>query len=460
MRFRNLRRAALALLLVTTTPAMVHAQPTTGAWWQAFHDPQLDETVRRALSGNLDLVAAAARVDQARAMAKGARAALLPSLDATGAAEADRQSLHSPIGAASRQLGLPRNYELYQAGVEARWEIDLFGGLSARRKAAAANAAATLAEMDAMHLAIAAETADAYLHLRGLQERLALAQQQARLRGDLAALVRQRANQGLASDFDANRAEAAHAATLATLPPLRQAIEVDIDRLGVLTGGSDRAWLERLRETAAIPAPLDPALDADPATLMRRRPDLAAAERRVDAARAGIRVARAEYYPHLSLGGLVGLVTLGGASFGSGDSVAASGGATLRWRLFDFGRLDAELAAARGHEREVLALWRQAAQVASAEVADAVAALAEGRREQDELARQVSLLRRARDQAREAYAQGTVALIDVLDADRNLLEATDRLAQNREALARASVAAVRAMGGGYGPGEQEVDHHG
>ncbi|WP_158453836.1 TolC family protein, partial [Novosphingobium sp. MD-1] len=98
--------------------------------------------------------------------------------------------------------------------------------------------------------------------------------------------------------------------------------------------------------------------------------------------------------------------------------------------------------------------------VASAEVADAVAALAEGRREQDELARQVALLRRARDQAREAYAQGIVALIDVLDADRNLLEATDRLAQNREALARASVAAVRAMGGGYGPGEQEADHHG
>lgn len=460
MRFRNLRRAALALLLVTTTPAIVHAQPATGAWWQAFHDPQLDETVRRALAGNLDLVAAAARVDQARAMARGARAALLPSLDATGGAEADRQSLHSPIGAASRQLGLPRNYELYQAGVEARWEIDLFGGLTARRKAAAANAAATVAELDAMNLAIAAETADAYLHLRGLQERLALAQQQAQLRGNLAALVRQRADQGLASDFDANRAEAAHAATLATLPPLRQAIEVDIDRLGVLTGGNDRAWLERLRGTAAIPAPLDPALDADPAALMRRRPDLAAAERRVDAARAGIRVARAEYYPHLSLGGLVGLVTLGGASFGSGDSVAASGGATLRWRLFDFGRLDAELAAARGHEREVLALWRQAAQVASAEVADAVAALAEGRREQDELARQVSLLRRARDQAREAYAQGTVALIDVLDADRNLLEATDRLAQNREALARASVAAVRAMGGGYGPGEQEADHHG
>ncbi|HWU02429.1 MAG TPA: TolC family protein, partial [Novosphingobium sp.] len=270
---------------------------------------------------------------------------------------------------------------------------------------------------------------------------------QADLRKSLSALVRQRADQGLASQFDANRADAAHAAAQATLPPLRQAIAVDLDRLGVLTG--DRTWPDQLRAAAPLPTGFAPALDADPAALMRRRPDLAAAEARAAAAEARVGVVKAEYYPHLSLGGLAGVVTVGGLSLASGDAVTASGGAALRWRLFDFGRIDAELAAARGARREALAQWREAALVASAEVGDAIAALAEGAREEAALAQQVALLTRARDQARDAYAQGAVSLIDVLDADRNLLEASDRLTQSREALARASVAAVRAMGGGF-----------
>jgi outer membrane protein TolC len=190
---------------------------------------------------------------------------------------------------------------------------------------------------------------------------------------------------------------------------------------------------------------------------MRRRPDLVAAEAHVVAAHAGVAVARAEYYPHVSLGGLLGVASLGTASIVSGNAVNAQGSAAIRWRLFDFGRVDAEVAAARGREREVLAQWRRAALGASAEVADAIAALAEGRREQAALSDEVALLTRARAQAQAAYDAGTIGLIDVLDADRSLLEASDRLSRCRASLARASVAAVRAMGGGYG---EEADHHG
>lgn len=441
-----------ALVLVLAAPAQAASAPSARTqavqpWWQAFNDPLLNAAEQQALAGNLSLEAAAARVEQARAMSRRAGAALLPSASLSAGAEADRQSLHSPLGAASQKIGLPRDYELYQAGIGAQWEIDLFGGLSAAKKAAVHGSLATLADEQAARLAVTAQVADAYLHLRGLQQRLALAQDQAALRGSLAALVRQRADQGLASQFDADRAEAAHAAAQAALPPLRQAIAVDLDRLGVLTG--DRAWPDRLRAPAPLPTGFVPALDADPAALMRRRPDLAAAEARAASAEARIGVAKAEYYPHLSLGGLAGVVTLGGLSLASGDAVTAGGGAALRWRLFDFGRLDAELAAARGVRREALAQWREAALVAGAEVGDAIAALEEGAHEEAALARQVALLTRARDQARDAYAQGALSLIDVLDADRNLLEASDRLTQSREALARASVAAVRAMGGGF-----------
>lgn len=459
---RSMILSALALVPVLA-PVLATPADAQTPWWQAFGDPLLNATEDRALAGNLTLEAAAARVEQARALSRRAGAELLPAASLSASASADRQSLHSPIGAAAREIGLPRDYRLYEAGIGAQWEIDLFGGLSAGKRAAVAGAAATLAEQEAARLAVAAQVADAYLHLRALQQRLALAQEQAGLRGQLAALVRQRAGQGLSSDFDANRAAAAHAAALATIPPLRQAIAVDLDRIGVLTG--DRAWPDRLRTAAPLPTGFTPALDAEPATLMRRRPDLAAAEARAIGAEARIGVVKADYYPHLSLGGLIGVASVGTLSLASGDAITANGGAAIRWRLFDFGRLDAELAAARGARREALAQWRNAALVASAEVGDAIAALDEGGREEAELAQQVALLTRARDQARAGYGEGTLSLIDVLDADRTLLEASDRLTQSREALARASVAAVRATGGGFASppqarGTQEEDHHG
>ncbi len=438
----------IAIVLAGLLAAASPAAAASDGWWHQFHDPLIDTAVDSALSGNLDLAAAAARLSQARALDRHARAALLPAAGLGAAAEADSISRESPFGEASHALGFERTYQLYQAGVEAQWEIDLFGGLSSRHRVATAQAEATLAEAEAVRLAVTAQTTDACLRLRALQVRLALAQDQARLRAGLATLARQRAAAGLISDLDAGHAEADSDAAAAAIAPLRAAQAVAIDRIAVLTGGA-AAWRAQINAGAAIPLPLEPALDADPALLMRRRPDLVAAERQVAAAHAGIDVARAEYYPHLSLGGLIGLASLGTTSIASANAVNAQGSAAIRWRLFDFGRVDAEVAAARGHEKEALAQWRQAALRASAEVADAISALAEGHREAADLQRQVARLVRMRDQALAAFGQGVVARSDVLQADRALAEARDRLAITHEQLARASVAAVRAMGGDY-----------
>lgn len=448
---RFLHRPVLAAALVVAAPSAAQAED----WWHGFHDPLIDAAVGAALQGNLDLAAAAARVDQARAMDRHARAALLPAAEVSGSAVEDSPSRQTPFGEASRALGFARSYQLYQAGVEARWEIDLFGGLSARRRVAAAQAGATRADGDAVRLAVIAETADACLRLRGLQARLDLAEHQAQVQADLAALARQRANAGLGSDTEARRAEADSAAATAAIAPLRAALAVAIDRIGVLTGGAT-GWRAQLTPAATIPAALDPALDADPARLMRRRPDLVAAEARLAAAHSGIAAARAEYYPHVSLGALIGVASLGTVSIASDNAVAAQGSAAIRWRLFDFGRVDAEVAAARGREKEALAQWRQAALGASAEVADAIAALAEGHREAGALDARVALLQRAQSQAQAAFAAGIVPRSEVLQADRALAEAQDRLAITRETLARASVAAVRAIGGGFGEGEAPV----
>jgi outer membrane protein TolC len=182
---------------------------------------------------------------------------------------------------------------------------------------------------------------------------------------------------------------------------------------------------------------------------MRRRPDIAAAERRLAASNARIGVAVADYYPHVSLTGLLGVASVGTGTLFTGNGVQASGGAGLRWRLFDFGKVDAEVAGARGHEAEALALYRGTVLRATEDVETSLTRLAEGRAEIASREAQVAALTRSRDQARQAYQQGVLALVDVLDADRALLEASDRLASAQAGAARASVAAIRALGGGW-----------
>jgi NodT family efflux transporter outer membrane factor (OMF) lipoprotein len=424
--------------------------PAVGApWWAAFNDPLLNTVVERALAQNMDIAAASARVDQARAAARGAGAALLPVLSAQGAAEQDHISRQTPFGAASGELGFPRDYGLYQAGVQASWEVDLFGGLRRGREAARAEAASAQARTDAVRLSIAAETVDAYLQLRGLQARLAVAQGQLADEHDLVALIRQRVGEGLSADRDLNRVTGEEQGIEASLAPLRAGIAAQINRLDVLMGAPAGTWDAQLAPPAAIPQAPDPSGSAIPAELMRRRPDVVAAERQVASANARIGAAMADYYPHLSLGGLLGAASLGTANILSSNAFQASGTAGLSWRLFDFGRIDAQVAQARGREAEALALYRGTVLRATQDVETALASLTQQRLAMAAYDRQVAALTAARDQARQAYDQGAVALIDVLDADRALLQAADRRDEARAGAARASVAVTRALGGGW-----------
>ena len=188
---------------------------------------------------------------------------------------------------------------------------------------------------------------------------------------------------------------------------------------------------------------------AAPTDLLRKRPDVVAAERRLAAANARIGVAVSEYYPHLSLSGLLGVASLGTSTLFTGGAVQASGGAGLRWRLFDFGRVDAEVSQAKGARAEALAAWRKSVLTAAEDVETALSRLVEARAESAVLDRQVEALARARTQADLAYRGGIVAIIEVLDADRQLLAATDRQATVRAEQGRAAVAAYRALGGGW-----------
>lgn len=441
------RKPDVALTAAYHTSATI--APAQAQWWTRFNDPVLDGLVDQALAQNMDIAAAAARITQARGMAKAAGAALLPTVGLGASAEQDHTSLQTPIGAASRELGLPRDYALYQLGTQASWEIDLFGGLRRGREAARADLASTLAHADAVRLSIAAETVDAYLQLRGLQARLAVAQGQLQTETQLVDLVRQQSDQGVASDLSLNRTLGEQRGIEASIPPLQAAIAGQINRLAVLGGQQAGTGAENLASAVAIPLAPDPGGSIEPAELMRRRPDLVAAERQVAAANARIGVAIAEYYPHVSLDGLLGVATVGGASMFTGNALQASGAGALRWRLFDFGKVDAQVAQARGREAEALALYRGAVLHATEDVENALSRLVQGRAEIALREQQLASLTKARDQARQAYGAGVVSLIDVLDADRALLAASDRLAMARADTARASVAAIRALGGGW-----------
>jgi NodT family efflux transporter outer membrane factor (OMF) lipoprotein len=427
--------------------------PSLDRWWIGFDDPALARIVERALKQNLDLAASFARVAQARAAAQETGANRKPSFDLVGSNTSSRQSVATPLGRAVSGVipGFNRNGNLLDLGIAASWETDIFGGL--RRGAEAANAEAQAAEAERLgtRVSIVAEAADAYMQIRGAQVRLAFAKEQIETDEHLLRLVSQRRSAGVASDRELAQAEALLAQARATVPPLNIILEAQLNRLDVLMGAQPGTCADELNAPEDIPAVPSVAKTLDAAELLRRRPDIIAAERRIAASNARIGQAIAEYYPKVSLSGLLGseAETPGSLFRESGFQPTLIAG--LRWRLFDFGRVDAEVKQARGANAEALIQYRSSVLRATEDVEDAFNALAQSESRRDEIATGIVSLQRVKDLSEQSYKAGVIPLTDVLDANRQLLVAKDDLASTRESVARAAVASFRAMGGGWTP---------
>jgi NodT family efflux transporter outer membrane factor (OMF) lipoprotein len=426
------------------------APPPVETWWMGFHDPLLTRIVDRALAQNLDLAASLARVEQARAAAREAGAQLLPTGTAIGSASPLRQSLNSPIGAIGRHLpGYERNQTLYDAGVGAQWEVDLSGGLRRGAEAARDEAEAAEAQQLGVRVSIVADAADAYFQARGDQARLAIAQSQVETDTRLLELVRLRFSRGAAAEKEVAQAEALLAEARATIPPLRTALEAQLNRLDVLMGAQPGTYASELANPAQIPdAPTIPS-GQSPSELLRRRPDIIAAERRLAASNARIGVAVSEYYPKVSLSALLGFESLSSGRLFSAESFQPEATAGLRWRLFDFGRVDAEVAQANSANAQALLIYRQTVLRAAEDVENAFMALAQLELQTHDLVDEVDALARARDASQQSYLAGASSLTDVLDADRQSLVAQDQLARTRADTDRAAVLSFRALGGGW-----------
>lgn len=420
-------------------------------WWAGFDDPALTRFISLALAQNLDIVQAAARVAQSRASLRLADAALLPSGDVSAHAAKVYQSIETPLG---QVLAATPNFDRagssYEADLGASWELDVFGGLRRGRDAARAEYVASEAGAVATRLAVAAHTADVYVTIRGLQARIAIVTQQAQTRRQLLALVKQQYDKGIAAELQVNQAEGSLAQVEAQIPVLEAGRDSAMNALDVLLGVQPGTSRAELSPTMPIPVAPGVAETGTPSEMIRRRPDLIVAERRLAAANARIGVAISEYYPKFSLGALLGSATTisSGHLFTSGASqgLAFFG---LRWRLFDFGRVDAQIAAARGQEAEALAVYRLAVLRATEDVENALSALVKREVQVGILTQGESSFARAREHADAAYRGGVVSLIEVLDADGNLLQVRDAKAQAQTEVARAAIASFLALGGGW-----------
>ena len=447
---RELSRSHNAPSIATRTTSL--PAPPLDQWWTGFRDPELTRIVKRALDENLDLAAAMTRVQQARAAAQGAGARRMPSGNLYASTTTLYQSTESMTGRLASHLpGYSRHQNYYDLGFIASWETDLFGGLKKGAQATTRRGSGGRSSQTGTRITVAAEAADAYMQIRGAQARLIFAKDQIATDKHLVELVQQRKDAGVASDRELAQAQALLSQAKATIPLLTVSLEAQLNRLDVLMGAQPGTYAAELSSVADIPDVPEISGYGTPTELLRRRPDIIAAERMVAASNARIGQALAEYYPKLSLSGIVGSQALAPAHLFEQQGFQPISVVGLRWRLFDFGAVAAEVKGARGANAEALLQYQSAAFHAAEDVEDAFSLLVQSENRRNEILREIAELQRVRDLSEESYAAGVIGLTDVLDADRQLLAAKDDLAVARESAARAAVGSYRALGGGWLP---------
>lgn len=427
-------------------------------WWESFGDPLLAGFVSKALEQNLDLAQAQARVTQARAGLSAANAALAPSANISAQAARAYQSIETPLGQVLNSTpGYDRYGSSYEADLNASWEVDIFGGLRRGREAALAEYQASEAGAATTRLAIAAQTADTYITIRGLQARLDIANRQVKTQQGLLEKVQLLYSKGLAASYEVRQTEGALAQVQATVPVLQAGLDAAMNSLDVMLGTPPGTHRTQLAMVGSIPVAPQLKTLGTPADLLRRRPDLIVAERRLAASNARIGEAIAEYYPKFSLSALLGSATaVSAGNLFSGGASQSAGVLGLRWRLFDFGRINAQIDQAKGQEAEALAAYRQSVLRATEDVENALSSLVNRDAQATTLMGGETSLTQARQSSFIAYEKGTASLMDVLHADETLLQASDARAQAQTESTRAAVATFRALGGGWQPSDTQL----
>ncbi|WP_205957731.1 efflux transporter outer membrane subunit [Pseudoxanthomonas winnipegensis] len=414
-------------------------------FWRAFDDPQLSTLVERALLQNHDVRIALARYDQARALSRDASYARLPQLDANAQAERVRSSADQAPGVDRDG----RDTHNYVGGLGVSWELDLFGRLRRASEASHADAQAASADLAAMQVAIAASVAQGWFELRGLQAQLDIARENAATQERTLKLLQARTEAGFSDAFDVDRGRAQLEATLARIPSLEAAEAVAANRIAVLVGATPESMAAELMTSGALPTLPAAPLPGTPSDLLRRRPDVAAAERRVASATARVGVATADLFPRFSLGALFGTQALGSGALFARDSETRVLSLGLDGGFLNVGRVRARIAAANAQSAQDLAAYQQTVLRALEDTENALVRVDRSRTELAHLDQAAQAGTRAAQVARLRLDNGAIDTLDMLEAERTRLESQDAAVQGRVRSGVAMVQLYAALAGGW-----------
>jgi multidrug efflux system outer membrane protein len=420
--------------------AGVAEQPFEAAWWEQFQDPVLDGLIERALTDDLDLKIAVARVEESRAFLSASRRDRWPGVVAEVSRTESKQQ--QPLFTTDRI-----DTESYNAGLATLWELDLFGRVRRGVEAAGAEADAAVADLRDAQVLIAAEVARNYIELRGAQKRLSVARQNLGYQQDTLDLTRVRLELGRGSELDVASAAARLAATEATIPPLEAAEAVAANRLAVLLGERPGALAGELTPREIAPHLTTIAVDS-PAALLQRRPDIRAAERALAAATARIGVAKADLFPRLTLSGFIGFVAGDAGELGESSSRAWSLSPVLSWAGFERGTY-ANVVVSEARAQGAFASYELTVLQALEETENAFVTYGSHRDRLESVVEQATASRTAAELARVQYREGALDFLRLLDAERTLLQAEDEVAAAEANLNASVVLIYKALGGGW-----------
>jgi NodT family efflux transporter outer membrane factor (OMF) lipoprotein len=454
------------------THSVAVPEPVDPLWWNSFGDPILTELVTRAISSNLDIKVAAARVAESRAQLGQAKADAFPTLNGNASYTRELQSADGVIGLlggsgspsatdtnglGGRQGGVPTQstgsalppFNLFQYGFDASWELDLWG----RVRRTAENASATVdAQNEARHDAIvstAAEVARDYLNLRGTQEKLRITRENLAFARRTVQLTNERAMHGLATDLDVANSQSQAESNAADIPQEEQQEAKLINAIGVLLGEYPQALAAQLTPASAVPMAPPRVPIGLSSELARRRPDIREAEAQLHAATASIGAAKADFFPKITLSGSVAIQATQFTNLGSWGARSYSAGPSLSIPIFEGGRLRATLALREAQQQEAAISYRKTVLSAFQEVDDALTGFASEQRRRDRLDASVQASRRALDIANKRYVRGLSNYLDVLTAQKALLTSEQQWVDSTATVSTDLVALYKALGGGW-----------
>jgi outer membrane protein, multidrug efflux system len=414
-------------------------------YWVGFQDPMLTGLVNDALGHNYDLAAAEANLRAARAARRLAGFDQYPTVNFAGSYTRNLDSQEQLPGVDMHD----REFDAAQAGFDGLWELDLFGRVRRNVEAARADVGAAAATLQDARVSVIAEVARDYFILRGLQDQLSLTQRNADNQLSTLKLTRTRLEAGRGNELDTSRAEAQYQTTLASIPSLQATIATTCYRLSVLTGRQPTQLNEQLLTQA--PSPVLPLLNpiGTPEQLLRRRPDVRIAERRLAGATARVGVAVGDLFPKVTMTGDIGFYAPTFGDFGSAPSRFWTFGPSITWAAFDLGRVRARISTAKAQTDAAFAAYQGAVLGALEDTEGALISYGRSQSRQESLRIAAAASDKAADLAQKRFDGGLIDFLEVLDAERTALSAELLLSQSRTDAATSLVAVYKALGAGW-----------